>query len=345
MLGKAASVGKVAYIDTDREFNIWSPLALISPDKRNDSKFVFYCFQSTLLQAQCDLNSNASTQKNLGMKDIDNLFLSVPSLHEQKGIVSFINQETARIDTLIKKKTRFIELLKEKRQAMISHAVTKGLDPNVELKDSGVEWIADVPAHWGVEKLKYSLKIQNNKSTIEPSSLLVALENIESGTGNLIPTDAGYTGDAVEFTAGDILFGKLRPYLSKVHHAIEDGLSFGDILVFRIRRNHYSKFFFYLLISERFIDLVDGSTYGAKMPRANPEFIKNIGLPIPSEKEQMRIVKHLDKHTCKIELLIDKTQQSIRLLKEHRIALISAAVTGKIDVRNYMEKTNNKEVA
>lgn len=312
----------------------------------NNTTYLKYLIQTMKSSGVIDVICNKLSIAHFTAEKLQALVIPLPPPVEQCAIATFIDLQSNNIDTLIQKKTRFIALLKEKRQALISHAVTKGLDASVPMKDSGIEWLGEMPKHWFTERLKYSLKIQNSKSPIESNSLLIALENIESGTGRLIQTDAEYSGDAVDFIPRDILFGKLRPYLSKVFYADNKGLAFGDILVFRAQQNHYSRFFFYLLISERFIDLVDGSTYGAKMPRANPEFIKNIGLPIPDEDEQRQIVDYLDSQTHKIESLIDKTQQSIELLKEHRTALISAAVTGKIDVRNHAGRTTlHKELA
>ena len=155
LLGKAASVGKVAYVETEIDFNVWSPLAVITPKTDKLGKYIFYAFQSTMLQAQCDVYSNANTQKNLGMNTIDNLHLPFPSYEEAEAIATFLDHETAQIDTLIEKQQTLVQLLKEKRQAVISHAVTKGLNPSVSMKESGVEWLGEVPEHWKVAKLKF----------------------------------------------------------------------------------------------------------------------------------------------------------------------------------------------
>lgn len=161
LLGKAASVGKVAYVDTNIEFNVWSPLAVITPKSNNLGKFIYYCIQSGELQIQCEIFSNSNTQKKLGMNTIDNLDFPYPSEFEAIKIINFLDHETAKIDHLIEKQQQLIELLKEKRQAVISHAVTKGLDPNVPMKDSGVEWLGEVPEHWDVRQLRYLGSCQN----------------------------------------------------------------------------------------------------------------------------------------------------------------------------------------
>lgn len=265
--------------------------------------------------------------------EMKNIIISSPTLKEQQQIANFLDKATAKIDTLIEKQTKQIELLKEKRQAVISHAVTKGINPNVPMKDSGVEWLGEIPEHWEVKKLKFVLQLLNKKEKII-NQIVVALENIESWSGKYIESDSSYQGDDVAFCIGDILFGKLRPYLAKVFLCSFDGIAFGDLLAYRPIKDYASKYAFYSLISEDFIKIVDSSTYGTKMPRASSEFLSEMRLTVPPLKEQQQIANYLDEKTSKIDILIEKSNKSIELLKEKRTALISACVTGKIDVRN-----------
>ena len=264
--------------------------------------------------------------------EMKNIIISSPTLKEQQQIANFLDKATAKIDTLIEKQTKQIELLKEKRQSVISHAVTKGINPNVPMKDSGVEWLGVIPEHWEVKKLKFVLQLLNKKEKII-NQIVVALENIESWSGKYIESDSSYQGDDVAFCIGDILFGKLRPYLAKVFLCSFDGIAFGDLLAYRPIKDYASKYAFYSLISEDFIKIVDSSTYGTKMPRASSEFLSEMRLTVPPLKEQQQIANYLDEKTSKIDILIEKSNKSIELLKEKRISLISAAVTGKIDVR------------
>lgn len=168
LLGKAASVGKVAFVDVEKDFNVWSPLAVINPLNEQLGKYIFYCLQSYELQLQCDVFSNSNTQKNLGMTTIDNLSFPYPSFDEAQAIANFLDHETAKIDTLIAKQEKLIELLKEKRQAVISHAVTKGLNPNVKMKDSGGEWLGEVPEHWNVKSYRHASRIYRGKFSHRP---------------------------------------------------------------------------------------------------------------------------------------------------------------------------------
>ncbi|MDP0589949.1 MAG: restriction endonuclease subunit S [Candidatus Endonucleobacter bathymodioli] len=261
-----------------------------------------------------------------------NIQLPLPPLQEQKAIATYLDRATQKIDTLIEKQSCLIALLKEKRQALISHAVTKGLDPHAKMIDSGVEWLGEIPEGWEVKKLKYALSLQTEKVSIQKQKV-IALENIESWSGKLVDTESNYQGEDVAFQKGDILFGKLRPYLAKVYQCQDDGVAFGDILVYRPNKNTVPQFAFYSMLSESFIDIVDGSTFGSKMPRASVEFVSNMPISIPVKEEQKAIATYLDDKTQKIDTLIAKATKSIELLKEKRTALISAVVTGKVDVR------------
>ena len=255
----------------------------------------------------------------------------IPPKHEQTKIASFLDEKTSQIDKVISQKEKLIKLLKEQKQITINEAVTKGLDKDIEFKESGVEWIGKIPKHWEVKRLKYSLQLQNKKTSIEEQQV-IALENIESFTGKYIETDSKYVGEDNIFQKDDILFGKLRPYLAKVFLCKCDGVAFGDLLTFRPRNNFDSKFAFYLLISAQFIKTVDSSTYGSKMPRASSSFINEMLIGVPAKEEQLQIVKYIEKQTVKIDKAIELQQNYITKLKEYKASLIDSVVTGKVKV-------------
>ena len=267
---------------------------------------------------------------------IGNCIVPVPSLEEQKQIAAFLDKETKKIATLVDKQEQLITLLQEKRQAIISHAVTRGLNPNVKMKDSGIEWLGEVPEHWEMRRLKFCVQLTDQKiDAIREKPLpYVGLENIQSWTGKLLPIDPNVvpTSVANRFGKGMTLFGKLRPYLAKACNPDFEGLCSTELLVFK-SKGFDRRLLLYLLLTDGFIKMVDSSTYGAKMPRANWDFIGNGIVPVPPLKEQKQIISYLDKETAKIDTLIEKCETAIELLKERRTALISAAVTGKIDVR------------
>ncbi|MCE0826317.1 restriction endonuclease subunit S [Buttiauxella sp. A2-C2_NF] len=156
MVKSGNTTGAVAIVETDEIFNIWSPLALIRCNKEIIApRYVYYSMLAGFFQTSVQLSWSQGTQPNIGMGVIENLHLTYPELTVQNKIVSFLDHETAKIDNLIEKQQQLIELLKEKRQAVISHAVTKGLNPDVPMKGSGVEWLGEVPEHWDVIRLKY----------------------------------------------------------------------------------------------------------------------------------------------------------------------------------------------
>jgi len=193
-------------------------------------------------------------------------------------------------------------------------------------KDSGIEWIGEVPEHWEVKRIKYFFRLITEKnSTLKTKK--VALENIESWTGRFIDSEVDYQGEGISFLKGDVLFGKLRPYLAKVLNAKFSGASVGDIFVMRPKLGISSRFAFYRFLSKPFIDIVNGSTFGAKMPRASWNFITNLYIAVPGYDEQGAIATYLDRKTTQIDNLISKKQKLIELLKEERAAIINQAVT------------------
>jgi type I restriction enzyme S subunit len=272
----------------------------------------------------------AGVRQTLNYTDISECELIEPPIEEQQKIASFLDTKTEQLDKAIKQKEQLIELLKERKQIVINDAVTKGLDKTVTMKDSGVEWIGKIPKHWEVKKLKYVLSLQNNK-TIIGNDKVIALENLESKTGKFIETDSQYDGEGTIFYKGNILFGKLRPYLAKVFHCQENGIAFGDLLVYKAI-NINSIFGFYFMLSDNFIKIVDSSTYGTKMPRASSDYIGNLLFPIPLKQEQQQIVKYIENQTSKIDNAIDLQQKQIDKLKEYKTTLIDSVVTGKVRI-------------
>lgn len=192
-------------------------------------------------------------------------------------------------------------------------------------KDSGVEWLGEVPEHWAVKRLKHCARLVTAKA--EERANPVALENIEGWTGRLLPSEGDYQGEGTAFATGDILFGKLRPYLAKVHLATQPGEAVGDFHVLRPDEGFDGHFAQYHMLTREFIDIVDGSTYGSKMPRASWEFVGGMPMAVPPPVEQPAIAAFLDRETAKIDALIAQQQRLIALLQEKRQAVICHAVT------------------
>ena len=260
--------------------------------------------------------------------------VQVPPLTEQHSIANFLDRKTKQIDELIRVKERKIELLKEYRASLIHETVTKGLDPNAEMKPSGVEWIGEIPAHWETGKVKHIATLVTEKSTPETDAIKISPENVESETGRVLDFSSPYHTVGVEFQAGDVLFNKLRVYLSKVVFSEWRGYSLGEMIVLRPSGEGTGKYIFYLMLSRRFIEYCNSISYGVKMPRTSVNDILNAKIPLPWCQEQTRIVNFLDRKTKLIDELRSNEEQIVKLLKEYRQSLISEAVTGKIDVRS-----------
>ncbi len=203
------------------------------------------------------------------------------------------------------------------------------MKPYPKYKDSGIEWISEVPEGWRVKKLKYLFHLVTEKA--QNGSHKMALENIESQTGKFVETETIFEGEGVSFIENDLLYGKLRPHLAKVYLAEFQGAAVGDFFVLRGDEGVSSKFFSHKLLDERFTDLANGSTFGAKMPRVNWDFLSNLKFSLPPLPEQTAIANYLDRKTTEIDRLIANKQRLIEFYEEEKTAVINQAVTKGID--------------
>ena len=204
-------------------------------------------------------------------------------------------------------------------------------------KDSGVQWLEEIPEHWGTRRAKYLLKLltESTKRTRK-----IGLENIESNTGKLILTESIFDGDGVDFDCGDILYGKLRPYLNKVWLAEFEGNAVGDFYVYRAINDYLNSFAKYLLLSSCFVGISNASTYGAKMPRVSSQFIHSLHFPVPPLSEQRSIVSYLDAKCGMIDEWVSKKQKEVEHLQELKQRVIADAVTRGLNPHVKMKATN-----
>ncbi len=279
----------------------------------------------------------ASDMWSLRPEDFKIIYVCLPPLPEQAAIARYLDYVSRRIQRYIGAKQKLIELLEEQKQVIIHRAVTRGLDPDVPLKDSGVEWLGEVPARWNVQRLKENVaNVINHTTDRKIGELYIALEHIESWTGRIREAgpDVSFDSQVKRFQVGDVLFGKLRPYLAKVARPNRKGVCVGEFLVLRVRgKNINANYLCFFLRSKPIIDVINTSTYGARMPRADWSFIGNIKQPLPPLPEQIAIIEYLDKATANIDTVISRTRREIELLDEYRTRLIADVVTGKVDVR------------
>ena len=307
-----------------------------------DQRFIFYLLHFPLKIIN-DL-AYSTTVKHLSSFDVLKTRFARPSIEEQRAIAAFLDRETGRIDALIAKKERQIELLQEKRAALISHAVTKGLDPDAPMRDSGVEWLEEIPEHWEIMNLKRIGKVRYGLGQ-PPSELnegvpLIRATNINRGKisdeGMLFinPDEVPESRDAV-LSEGEIIIVRSGAYTgdSAIIPFKYAGAIAGYDTVFTINKG-INRYFAWQILSKEIQDLQFGfNKLRAAQPHLNAEEINEIIIVNPLFEEQKAIAAFLDCETWRIDTLTTKVRESISKLREYRTALISAAVTGKIDVR------------
>lgn len=287
--------------------------------------------------------SQSAAQPGISVETIGAILAPVPPQAEQRSIAAFLDRETARIDALMAKKERLIDLLQEQRTARITRAVTKGLDPNVPMKDSGVEWLAEIPAHWELKKTTWLFSIGSGTT---PKSEELGYY----GGDTPWVTTSELRESVVRKTEKSLTQAALREYSSlKLHPAgsvavAMYGATIGRLgilgidaavnqacCVFSNPIGMAMKFWFYSLQMRRPYLLSLG--YGGGQANLSQELLRSVRVPTPPLPEQRRIAAFLDHETTRIDSLISKVREAIECLKELRTALISAAVAGKIDVR------------
>lgn len=338
LMTKDGTIGKLLYVDhLPNKTSLNSHLLVLRPlDKKFVPRFIYYELQSEHFKNHVEQVKTGTTFYGITQEGTGQFKVLLPPIIEQSQIATFLDNKSRQIDNLIAKKQKLIELLQEERTAIINQAVTKGLDSSVPMKDSGIEWMGEIPEHWKVKRLKFLVDNIIEKSDI--NDFKVALENIESLTGCYIRTEnsSELSGEMKSFKKSDVLFSKLRPYLAKVYLPDTEGECVGELIVLRSSSLFVPKFLYYRLLSRDFIEIVNGSTYGAKMPRASWEdFIRNLLIPFPAITEQEAIIKKIDLLTTTISAALKKLNYEIDLLSEYKTSLINEAVTGKIDVRDY----------
>jgi type I restriction enzyme S subunit len=313
-----------------------------------DSRLAWYLMNNEIARTQFDLLSNSTTGlANLNGTILGELVTPIPSVDEQAAIVEFLDRETAKIDALVAEQEQLITLLKEKRQAVISHAVTKGLDPSVPMKDSGVEWLGEVPAHWEVTHLKRRCSLITDGAHISPETeggvhLFVSTKDISDDgidfDGALRTSPASYeymVKTGCQPTSGDVLFSKDGTIgrTVVVNGATEFVVASSLIVIRPIPDQLNSDFLNALCQSWVVSQQVDGFVKGAGLPRLSIQnLLKVIGV-FPPIDEQVQIASYLSDLDLRSRTLALEAERTVTLLKERRSALISAAVTGQIDVR------------
>ena len=282
------------------------------------------------------------TKIQLSLGDVASLLVTSPPLEEQRALTQFLRHETTKIDTLVEEQKRLIELLKEKRQAVISHAVTKGLNPNAPMKDSGVEWLGDVPAHWVVKSIKWISPVLRGASPrpIDDQKYFdetgeyawVRIADASASDGVLLETTQRLSSLgsslSVKLKPGELfvsIAGTVgKPCIAGIKCCIHDGFVYFPRLCID------PKFLFRLF--EHGACYAGLGKMGTQL-NLNTDTIGSIRIGVPPADEMHELLRFIDAETRMFDELISKAESAMKLLQERRTALISAAVTGKIDVR------------
>ncbi|TYO98563.1 type I restriction enzyme S subunit [Geothermobacter ehrlichii] len=330
---------------------ITSAYLCLRPSNSVDSRYLHYLLHAYDIQ-KIFYSMGGGVRQSMGFGDLRRLPVTIPVSDEQQAIAAFLDRETARIDALIEKKQRLIELLKEKRQAIITQAVTKGLDPNVPMKDSGVEWLGEVPAHWEVLPLKRLVS-----KIVSGTSVNAIDKPAENGELAVLKTSSVYSGN---FEANEN-----KTVVEEDLHRVSCPVVKNTLIVSRMNTpslvgaagyvsDDYPNIylpdrlwmvFFDISVVPQFVhywtmtsiyrtqvEMVCAGTSSSMQNISQGDFL-GFYLAIPPKAEQGKIVERLTKQCTQICKLITTLEFSVNLLKERRAALITAAVTGQIDVR------------
>jgi type I restriction enzyme S subunit len=279
-----------------------------------------------------------ATVESVEQEYLSKTVLPLPTLAEQAAIATFLDHETAKIDALIAEQQRLIELLQEKRQAVISHAVTKGLNPDAPMKNSGVEWLGEVPEHW--EKSRLRALFRQEKRQDQPTSPVlsvyrdygVILKDSRDDNHNKTPESLS----AYQLVnRDDLVVNKMKAWQGSLGVSVLHGITSPDYAVFTPHHNEFSLYLHFLLRSCRMTSVYRSISNGIRPAqwRIEPGVFLDLPVFLPPTHEQELIAGHVSRESEKFDQLVKESESFVNLLQERRSALISAAVTGQIDVR------------
>ena len=303
------------------------------------------------LKGELESLATGTTFTEISTTRLGSVALSLPPLDEQAAIVRYLDHVDRRISRYIRAKQRLIELLEEEKQAIIHRAVTRGLDPDVRLKPSGVEWLGDVPEHWEVAKIK-QLARAGYRSFVDGDwieSPYITTDGIRLiQTGNIgmgeyrekgfrfISEETFNNFNCTEFQPGDVLICRLGEPVARACLAPQlerRMITSVDVCILKLRHDIEAQFVVYAMSSREYLDWVGSLVRGSTRDRVSRSMLGSFSIPLPSLPEQTAIARYLDHASANIDTTIDRAQREIELLREYRTRLIADVVTGKLDVR------------
>ncbi|KPA12481.1 restriction modification system DNA specificity domain-containing protein [Candidatus Magnetomorum sp. HK-1] len=348
LITKDGSIGKIALV---RNLNglatLNSGIFVTRPTSHYKTEFMYWILNSSVFNGFIAYNSTGTTIKHLYQNVFEEFQFPTPPILEQQKISAYLDHKTTRINTLIEKKKRLIELLKEERTAVINQAVTKGIDPNVPMKDSGIEWLGEIPVHWEIKRLKYITDVERGKFTHRPRNdpKLYGGDHPFIQTGDVSNADKFITSYSQtlndkglnvskKFTKNTLVM-TIAANIGDVG-ILDFNACFPDSVVgFNPKLFMTRDLLFYLLLVLK-EEMLKTSIQNTQL-NFNIERTQNLKISLPPKNEQNDIVCFIENETSRIDTIITKTKKEIDLLQEYRTALISEVVTGKIDVRDWKE--------
>lgn len=340
-----ASIGRCCIVPSFiHQANVNQHVCVIRPLSGQNNRFLKLFLESESGQAQVFISQEGISREGLTFEQIGNFFISFPSLSEQCLIADFLDSETARLDKLIGAKERLLDLLTEKRRALITQAVTRGLNADAPMRDSGVEWLGEVPKHWQVVRLKYLGQIfygigQPPEYRLEGVPFIRAT-NIERGKINsngLVFVDYADLPESrvIKLKTDDIIVVRSGAYTGDsaiISNEWENAIA-GFDMILRLYKSVFAKFISFCLLSGYVLDAqIDTMSNRAAQSHLNAEELGSVTIVLPPFVEQQGIVDYIKTETKKLDMLKAATERTISLLKERRASLIAAAVTGQIAV-------------
>jgi len=326
-----ATTGKTAFINTKPEYAyINQRVAKVG----FPNKLLYFNLSSDFVQKLIFLTADGSAQENISNSQIENLAIAIPpTSQEHTAIADYLDRKTAQIDELIAGKKRLLELYEEEKTAIINQAVTKGINPNVPMKDSGIEWIGEIPAHWRFGRIKYFIAYQKGKNPrvlkttkTENSQIYLTMDYLRNNPKQILFVEE--PEKYIQVNDGDILL--LWDGSNAGEFVIaKNGVLSSTMAVLKLKNIKERFSWYYFKYFER---KLQESTIGMGVPHVNSEELKNGIIVIPPPKEQTSIVEYIEKEIARINTKVEKTKKLIELLEEYKQALISEVVTGKIKV-------------
>ena len=350
------------------EYVIVADCVKLSPNlELVDLYYLVWAINSDHVRINAELVSTGTTRIRINLGELKKLKIPYPPYNEQKSIANFLDYEVTKIDTLIEKQQQLIKLLKEKRQAVISHAVTKGLNPNAPMRDSGVEWLGEVPEHWvnctlrryadfvdGDRGSEYpnekdfrneGVVFLSSKNIVEENLDLTEVKFISQQKFNALNRGKALDGDLIVKVRGSVgRIGELAKF-ETAEHGYETAFINAQMMIIRTRKGLLTNYLRLVSQSLYWTEQLAVGAYGTAQQQLSNEVFSNLYIVVPPEDEQLLIKDRLEQDLTTFNGLIGKTQKAIALMQERRTALISAAVTGKIDVRKWQapEFSDNKK--